>query len=236
MDLNVDVENTFKVTKKTGLIIVDEVNGFCTVGCGPLAPATKNTQIDEMIRQTNMVAKIFNNSRLPIFVFKDSHDPDRPEPPYPPHCIKGTGDDELVDQLSWLETATPRVVVHEKDCINGFVGAITEKGNQLVHWINQYDLERIVIVGICTSICVLDLVVSLLSARNHVLEDGIPLLERVKEIAVFEPACADYDLPRNVAEQLNLPDTAIHEQYQSHMIGLWIMQSRGAVICNNLEF
>ena len=33
------------------------------------------------------------NERLHTLCFLDTHEPDIPEPPYPPHCIKGTGED-----------------------------------------------------------------------------------------------------------------------------------------------
>ena len=36
-----------------GLIIVDEVNGFATVGAGNLAPQTPNEQVSTMVSETN---------------------------------------------------------------------------------------------------------------------------------------------------------------------------------------
>jgi nicotinamidase-related amidase len=51
----------------------------------------------------------------------------------------------------------------------------------------------VLVVGICTDICVLDFVTSLLSARNH----GI--LDPLKEVLVYSEACSTYDLPTHVA-------------------------------------
>ena len=40
-----------------GLVIVDEVNGFATVGAGYLAPPVENPQVTRMIAETNARAE-----------------------------------------------------------------------------------------------------------------------------------------------------------------------------------
>ena len=45
-----------------GLIIVDEVNGFATVGAGNLAPQTPNEQVSVMISETNRLANAFTKT------------------------------------------------------------------------------------------------------------------------------------------------------------------------------
>lgn len=219
----------YKLTPgKTGLVIIDEVNGFATVGCGPLAPPTPNPQVTRMIAETDRLARRFTAAGAPVFVTRDVHDADRPEPPYPPHCIKGTGDEELVPALAWL-TGTPGVTILDKDCINSFVGAIQPDGrNLLLDWIVDNQLEAIIYTGICTDICVMDAVLALLSARNH----GIA--GKLRDVVIFEPACATYDLPRAVADDLSLPPTASHPQALAHHLGLYFMASRGAVIASDL--
>ena len=76
----------------TGLVIVDEVNGFCTVGAGNLAPAAPNPQVSRMVELTNDLARRFVARRWPVLAFLDTHEPGKPEPPYPPHCERGTGE------------------------------------------------------------------------------------------------------------------------------------------------
>ena len=49
---------------ETGLVIVDEVNGFCTVGAGNLAPASPNAQVSRMVEDTNGLARRFVERRL----------------------------------------------------------------------------------------------------------------------------------------------------------------------------
>jgi nicotinamidase-related amidase len=226
----------YRLPTEAGLVIVDEVNGFCTVGCGNLAPSAPDEQIARMVERTDALARSFRGKKLPVLAFLDTHEPNKPEPPYPPHCIRGTGEENLVPQLSWLE-GDPDVVLIRKDCINGFVGAIepaTARGqhglshNKLVDWINLHRLEAIVTVGICTDICVMDFVLTLLSARNR------GFAPTLRDIVVYEPACATYDLPRATAERLGLPPTSAHPKWPAHHMGLYFMASRGAILANEL--
>ena len=56
---------------------------------------------------------------MPVLAFLDTHDSGKQEPPYPPHCESGTGEEDLVPELKWLEKE-PQATLVRKDCINGF--------------------------------------------------------------------------------------------------------------------
>ncbi len=218
----------------TGLVIVDEVNGFCTVGAGNMAPPQPDAQVTAMIERTDRLARVFAGKRWPILAFLDTHEPGKPEPPYPPHCEKGTGEENFVPELAWLDDHTDATLIR-KDCINGFVGAIeaTFKGhgtshNKVVDWVNLHRLEAVVTVGICTDICVMDFVLTMLSARNH------NLMPTLRDIVVLEPACATYDLPLEVAREQGLPETAAHPKAETHHMGLYFMSSRGAILASEI--
>lgn len=215
--------------KRAGLVIIDEVNGFCTPGCGPLAPPAPDAVVERMVAETDALARRFLGAGRPALVSLDSHDPRKPEPPYPPHCLKGTGDDQLVPALKWMETA-PDVTLLAKDCINFYIGAIrADGGNSVSDWIVGHKLETVVVVGICTDICVMDFVLTLLSARNHGLTGDL------RDVVVYERGCATYDLPLEVARKLGLPDTAAHPREQTHHAGLYFMASRGALLADRLD-
>ncbi|MFQ5783487.1 MAG: isochorismatase family protein [Alphaproteobacteria bacterium] len=208
--------------RRVGLVIVDEVNGFCSVGGGNLAPLAGNPQVSRMVAETDRLARAFAARDLPIFAFLDTHEPGKPEPPYPPHCEKGTGEENLVPELEWLADC-PQATLCRKDCINGFVGATTtDGGNRIVEWVKGNRLEALVVVGICTDICVMDFVLTMLSARNHDMMPGLA------DIGVYEAACATYDLPGETAAAIGLPATAAHPQEIAHHMGLYFMASRGA--------
>jgi len=212
----------------TGLVVVDEVNGFATIGAGNLAPQGPNPQVSRMVEETVTVGRRFQSAGWPVLAFLDTHEPGKPEPPYPPHCEAGTGEEQLVPALTWLETEAAATLIR-KDCINGFVGAIQGDRNRLVDWVNENRLKAVLVVGICTDICVMDFVLTLLSARNH------GLMPTLQDIVVYEPGCSTYDLPRATAEQLGLPETAAHPQDLTHHLGLYFMASRGAVLADRLD-
>jgi nicotinamidase-related amidase len=209
-------------SQRIGLVIVDEVNGFATVGAGYLAPPIENENVTAMIDETDVLARAFTAQDRPILAFLDTHIPGKPEPPYPPHCEAGTGEEELVPKLKWLEQDKNTTLVR-KDCINGFVGSITKDGrNQTVDWVNRHKLDTVLVVGICTDICVMDFVLTFLSARNH------EMMPSLQDILVFEEACSTYHLPRQTAVELGLGHHAAHPEDITHYMGLYFMASRGA--------
>lgn len=73
----------------------------------------------------------------------------------------------------------------------------------------MFSLWKLLVVGICTDICVLDFVSSALSARNR------GFLSPLEDVVVYSRACATYDLPLHIAETLK--DTIAHPQV------LWII-------------
>jgi nicotinamidase-related amidase len=213
----------------TGLVIVDEVKGFAAVGAGNMAPPVANPQVDRMIAETDRLARLFTAAKAPILAFADCHVPGKPEPPYPPHCEAGTGEEELVAALEWLED-DPNTTIVRKDCINGFIGATgKDGGNRFVDWVNGHGIETLVVVGICTDICVMDFVLTTLSARNHEMMPGL------REVCVYEGGCATYGLPRATAEELGYGATAAHPQDVTHYMGLYFMASRGARIVDQVS-
>jgi nicotinamidase-related amidase len=220
--------------RAVGLVIVDEVNGFATPGAGNLAPPAPDPQVSRMVDETDRLARRFADEKRAILAFLDTHQSGKPEPPYPPHCEIGTGEENLVPKLAWLEDCGCATLIR-KDCINGFVGAIEPAPkhglhhNKVVDWVNNHRLESIVTVGICTDICVMDFVLTMLSARNHGM---MPTLE---DIVVYEPGTATYDLPRDAAEAQGLPPTAAHPKAETHHMGLYFMASRGALLASEVS-
>ncbi|KAK8709967.1 hypothetical protein V6N13_145312 [Hibiscus sabdariffa] len=213
---------------KTGLVLVDLVNGFCTVGAGNLAPVQHDKQISCMVRESVRLARLFCEKKWPVFAFLDTHHPDIPEPPYPPHCIAGTDEARLVPDLQWLENEA-NATLRRKDCIDGFLGSVDKDGSNLfVDWVNKNQIKAILVVGICTDICVLDFVCSALSARNR------RMLTPLEDVIVYSSACATFDLPIHVAQDID--GALAHPQDLMHHIGLYMAKGRGARIVSEVSF
>ena len=94
----------------------------------------------------------------------------------------------------------------------------------MVDWVAEHGLAQLLVVGICTDVCVMDFVLTALSARNHGLMPGL------EEILVYEGGCSTYDLPRASAEAIGYGASAAHPQDVTHYMGLYFMASRGARI------
>ena len=219
-----------------GLIVVDVVRGFTREGslsdAASMAPMVD--AVDGVIRELQQRL----GDRLRLLLLRDTHHADIPEPPYPPHCVKGSGEDELDPDLTWAADL-PGAVTLDKDCINGFVGAMERAGggvwrNRLCDWVVDNQFKTLVLVGDCTDICVSDLAVALLSARNHGMlgaatpEDREAYVAGITglQIMVHAGACATFDL-----DPVLLPggqEFLRHPGAVAHHVGLWVAASRGA--------
>jgi hypothetical protein len=112
------------------------------------------------------------------------------------------------------------VTILRKDCVNGYVGAIEAvhhgihgtSRNRVVDWVNAHRLRTMLVAGLGTEACVMEFVLTMLSARNHGL---IPTLE---DIVVLVPATATHG---------GAGETA-------HHLGLYLMASRGALLAGEL--
>jgi nicotinamidase-related amidase len=84
--------------------------------------------------------------KTPIIAFKDTHiENDLEFEFYPPHCIKGTNECELIPELKPFED---KFTVIEKNTTNGF---ITKSFQNIV---KNVLFDEVIVVGCCTDICV----------------------------------------------------------------------------------
>jgi nicotinamidase-related amidase len=213
-----------------GLVLVDA--GVAFTRQGALADP------EHMVPMVRTIDALYRDLRerlgeqLHTLCFLDTHHADIPEPPYPPHGVIGTGEEEMDPELRWL-LDEPRVTVVRKDCINGFVGSIDRQTgvNRFCEWVIEHDLVTLVVVGDCTDICVSDFVVTVLSARNHgLLTSADPNSERPRyvgeienlRVVVHEPGCETFHAP------------GFHDRPAAHHVGLWLMASRGAILSSEL--
>ncbi|XP_043721456.1 nicotinamidase 1-like [Telopea speciosissima] len=212
----------------TGLVLVDVINGFCTVGAGDLAPKEPNKQISGMLEEAVKLVRVFCEKKWPVMAFLDSHHPDKPELPYPSHCLIGSEESNLVPALQWLEKE-PNVTIRRKDCMDGFIGSMEKDGsNVFIDWVGSNKINVILVVGVCTDICVFDFVASTLSARNH------GFLPPLKDVVVYSHACATFNCPVQVGE--NSKEVMDYPQELMHHVGLFMAKGRGAKVVQEVSF
>lgn len=129
------------------LVTVDMVNGFIREG------SLASSYLEELIQK---VVKIHNNlDKSQKVFFKDTHEENSKEfNDFPPHCIKGSSECEIVEELI---PYTKDAIIIEKGTTNGL---FAKEFKEL--FLNKLDeIKNIVIVGCCSDICVMNLALSL---------------------------------------------------------------------------
>ena len=151
------------------LIIIDMLNGFCREGYPlslPVSVAETEDYIVSRIKETNM-----EDGKV-IFVC-DNHTYDDPEigDPYPPHCMAGTEEAEIVDTL--LPFAKHAIVLKKHT-----MSILLNTGLEEI--LMKLNPEEIEIAGVCTDICDLFAVYELRIRGYHVFvsPDGVLSLEQ----------------------------------------------------------
>jgi len=127
------------------LIIVDMINGF--VKEGMLHDEEIGKKID---RQIELIKQAKNAGKLIIFI-KDSHDKNAAE--YErfgnmPHCLKGTSESELIDELKPFENDIDTISI-KKNSTSFIEAPEFRELIELMQANNEFD-----IIGCCSDICV----------------------------------------------------------------------------------
>lgn len=147
----------------TAMVIVDAVNGFIREG------AMSSKRIESIIPNIVSLMKKCKEKNIPIAAFADCHGEKCAEfESFPPHCIKGTSESEIVDEI---KTEGGYKLI-EKNSTNGF----HEK--DFLNCLETNGKSRFIVTGDCTDICVLQFCLSLktwFTQKNLQSEIIIPL-------------------------------------------------------------
>lgn len=161
---------------RQALIIVDMVNGFVREG------VLHDEQIAKIIpRQLELLEENKKRNGLTIFI-KDTHEANSAEFKRfnnTQHCIKGTTEQELVEELKPWEKMDNTISI-EKNSTSYMEAPAFRK---LIS--NLSNLEQVDVVGCCTDICVANGTIAL---ANYFDQHNLPV-----KIRVHEDAIATYD-------------------------------------------
>jgi nicotinamidase-related amidase len=132
------------------LIVVDMLNDFChPKGVLATSPITNELYAKSIIANVKTVVDYFRESSDPIIWLADAHDKEFDR--FPKHAVKGTWGSKIIDELR------PAVIggsvfedIIEKTRYSGFYNTNLEAK------LEQRKPEVVVVVGVCTSICVTD--------------------------------------------------------------------------------
>lgn len=155
------------------VLVIDMLRGFLEEGyplyCGgearSIIPAVQRLLETELARGSS------------VFFICDNHDPDDLEfKMFPPHCIAGTPEAEVIPELANY----PGEVIPKKR-YSGFFGTTLEEK------LSKLGPEKLIVCGVCTNICVLHTVAD---ARNRDYEVEVP----VDCVASFDEAAHRFAL------------------------------------------
>ena len=161
---------------KKALIIVDMLNDFVdekgALYCGDTARS-----IVPFIQER---LKAYRNRKDLVIYLQDSHDEDDKEfEKFPKHSILGTWGSEIIPEL--LPQADETVIPKKR--YSGFYGT------DLENVLKSANVDEVEVVGVCTSICVMDTVGGL---ANRDYKTTVP----VKGVADFDPEMHQFSLKR----------------------------------------
>ncbi|HEX3026036.1 MAG TPA: isochorismatase family cysteine hydrolase [Clostridia bacterium] len=166
--------------EQTALLVVDMINGFAKSG------SLSSGRVGALIPSVAELTGRCREKGFKMIFFADSHPEDSPEFQfYPSHCIRGTRESEIVDELK----GQGRVI--EKNSTNAFL----EPEFQTFLKDNS-EIRNFLIAGCCTDICVLQLALTLKTHFNR--------LDERSRIIVPRGAVDTYDAPAHPAELWNL--------------------------------
>ncbi len=150
------------------VLVIDMVRGFLEEGC-PLYCGDVARQVIPHIQEL-LEKEMAQGSR--IFYLCDHHAPDDLEfNMFPPHCVEGTAEAELIPELSRY----PGEMIPKRRYSGFFATPLEERLKNLAP-------EKVTVCGVCTDICVLHTVADLRN-RDYLVEVPIDCVASFDEEA-----------------------------------------------------
>jgi len=133
------------------LIVIDMINGFVREG------NMKDEYIEHIVPGVESLVKEYvGNNNSEVFYIKDAHNDNAIEfTKFPVHCIEGTSESEVLKELKPYEEKVRSYTKNSTSVMfaKGFIKDINKMKN----------LKRVVFVGCCSDICVLNSAIPLIN-------------------------------------------------------------------------
>jgi nicotinamidase-related amidase len=160
---------------RRAIIVIDMLVGFCRRG------NLYSPRYDPIVPRLRDHLAAAEAGDVPVIFLVDTHTPDDPEfETFPPHCVEGSGEDEVIPELAGFAR---RGTVVRKHTFSGF------RGTQLDAVLERLAPDVIEVAGVCTDICVL-----------HTVYD---LKVRGYDVLVHEGLVETFDGPEHDAGEFN---------------------------------
>lgn len=168
--------------QNTALVIVDMINGFAKEG------ALSSPRVEKLIPKIAELSKMCHHLKITKLAFADCHTDASPEfGAYPVHCMEGTIESEIVDEIKEIGGYT----LIPKNSTNGFLE------DKFQNWLKEnQNLDTFIITGDCTDICVQQFAITLKTWFN--------MQNKKARIIVPIDAVDTYDLGVHYGELTNV--------------------------------
>lgn len=180
------------------LVVIDMVNGFIKEG------KMSDKDINHITPRIKSLVESFLSDEEGVAFIKDTHEVNSTEfKKYPPHCLKGTSESELISELSSYEQKS---LSYEKNSTS------TIFAKNFMRDIERMEsLKEVIITGCCTDICVMNLAIPLV---NYFDEEN-------RDVRVL--------VPQNAVETFN---SNIHNRDEYNSMALKLMKNQGIGVEN----
>ena len=142
---------------KRVLIVVDMINGFMKEG------VLADPKTMHIVPAAVKIIEEFINNNYPVIAFRDVHNEDSPEHNNfkallpKKHCLAGTAEVELIDELKKYEE---KMFILDKNATMGMIAPFVNYqeyyANLWEYLVSLRQLVEVVLIGVCTDICVMD--------------------------------------------------------------------------------
>ena len=181
-------------------VVVDMIDGFVKYG------AMHDKEIANIIpNQIELLRKMQDEQSI-IAIVKDTHEEKCKEfDSYPAHCVKGTGEENLVEELREFENENS--LVYEKNSTS--VAHVPEFFEDIKKMKN---LKEIIVMGCCTDICV--------------MQAAIPLKTFINQ----HDLNIEVIVPKNTVETYNAP---VHNREEYNEMSYKLISQAGIQVIEN---
>lgn len=186
----------------SAIFVIDMNNGFCEEG------ALADPTIKGIVPNIREIIMDGLKRESALFFVNDKHTEDSVEiKRYAGHCITPR-EQKTIKELSIFEEYADRVFYKNSTC------ALFAPG-MMEMLLQMKNLERIVITGCCTDICIMNFAVAL---RNFMDEWNVDI---------------DIVVPINAVETFHIPN--VHEREEANQFGYRVMESNGIRLIKEMD-
>ena len=185
---------------RTAVLVLDMINGFAKEG------ALSSPRVEAILGETARLCREAKALGLSIVAFADEHTQASPEfASFPVHCLKDTAESAICQELEAVG-GYERI---GKNSTNGFLEPA------FARWLSEHEaIDRFVLIGDCTDICVLQMAQTLKAWFNRA--------DRPSRLIVPVSAVETYTLGEHDGDLLNV-------------MGLYLMTVSGIEIVQTIK-